>query len=52
MKKEKEETIKQVVNKIQWVQEYVDAVGEEHKDDYVHGLEWAMKELMNLIEQK
>lgn len=43
------EKIKEIINKIQWVQEYVDAVGEEHKSNYIDGLEWVIKELMQMI---
>lgn len=38
--------IREAVNTIQWVQEYIQAIGEEHKDVYVEGLEKAMKLLM------
>ncbi len=43
------EKIEEIVNKIQWVIEYVDVVGEEHKSKYIDGLEWAIKELMQMI---
>ena len=49
MKKDKKELIKEVVDKIQWVQEYVEAVGEEHKKVYIDGLEYAMEQLMKLV---
>ena len=51
MKKGKKELIKEVANKIQWVQEYVEAVGEEHKKYYVDALEYAMKQLMKLAKE-
>lgn len=51
MKKEKRETIKQVINNIQFAQEYIMAVGEKHKDAYVDILEWSMKELMRIIKK-
>lgn len=51
MKKKKKELIKEVVNKIQWVQEYVEAIGEKHKKDYVDGLEYAMEQLMKAIDE-
>ena len=44
------DTIKIIVNKIQWVQEYVDAVGEEHKQVYIDGLQFVMEELKELID--
>ena len=43
---EREMAIREAVNTIQWVQEYIQAIGEEHKDAYVEGLEKAMKLLM------
>ena len=51
MNKDKKELIKEVVNTIQWVQEYVEAVGEEHKKYYVDGLEYAMKQLVKLVKE-
>lgn len=38
--------MREAVNTIQWVQEYVQATGEEHKDVYVEGLERVMNLLM------
>lgn len=47
-KLETKNAIKEAVNIIQWVQEYIQAIGEEHKDVYVEGLE----EAMNLLTGK
>ena len=49
MTKENRELIKGIVDDIQWVQEYVQAVGEEHKQVYVDALENAMKQLMTIV---
>lgn len=43
---EREMAIREAVNTMQWVQEYIEAIGEEHKDAYVEGLEKAMNLLM------
>ena len=48
MNKARNEAIKEIVNKIQWVQEYIIAVGEEHKQTYVDTLEEIMKMLMEI----
>lgn len=45
-KVEKQMAIRDAVNTIQWVQEYIQAMGEEHKDVYVEGLEKVMNLLM------
>ena len=45
------EYIKEVVNIIQWVQEYVEAVGEEHKKYYVDSLKYAMEQLMKIVKE-
>lgn len=43
--------IKKAVNTMQWVQEYIEAVGEKHKDAYVNGLQDAMDGLMKLTQE-
>lgn len=41
--------IKKAVNTMQWVQEYIEAVGEEHKAEYVNRLQGAMDNLIGLL---
>ena len=51
-KVEKQMAIRDAVNTIQWVQEYIQATGEEHKDAYVEGLEKVMNLLMGIKKPK
>ena len=51
-KLETKNAIKDAVNTIQWVQEYIQATGEEHKDAYVEGLEKVMNLLMGIKKPK
>lgn len=46
---EAKNAIKDAINTMQWVQEYIDAIGEEHKDAYIKGLQREMDRLMSLI---
>ena len=41
--------IKETINKMQWVQEYVDSMGEEHKKIYVDAIELEMKRLGMIV---
>lgn len=43
--------LKKAINTMQWVQEYIEAVGEGHKDAYVNGLQGAMDNLMGLVQE-
>lgn len=51
MTKKNKKLIKGIVNDIQWVQEYIQAVGEEHKQVYVEALENAMEQLMTVVKE-
>jgi hypothetical protein len=44
--------IKDAVNTMQWVQEYIDAAGEEHKKEYIKGLQNEMDRFMKLIRKE
>lgn len=51
MKKEKKEKLEEVAHNIQWVQEYIESVGEEHKEAYIEGLEYALKLIQETINE-
>jgi hypothetical protein len=42
------EKLNDIIHNVSWVEEYIEAVGEEHKQAYIDGLVYAMKLLREI----